>query len=78
MADDKEGDSRGEGRGRLWHGLKTMIFGEPEPSLRDQIEDAIDEHEEEGGHAPNPAISRRLSAKCSAICFILANAPSMT
>jgi len=54
MADDKEGDSRGEGRGRLWHGLKTMIFGEPEPSLRDQIEDAIDEHEEEGGHAPEP------------------------
>ncbi len=49
MADDKEGDSRGEGRGRLWHGLKSMIFGEPEPSLRDQIEDAIDEHEEEGG-----------------------------
>lgn len=50
MADDKEGDSR-EGGGRLWHGLKSMIFGEPEPTLRDQIEDAIDEHEEEGGDA---------------------------
>lgn len=53
MADDKEGDSRsegraGEGRGRLWHGLKSMFFGEPEQSLRDQIEDAIDEHEEDG------------------------------
>jgi CBS domain containing-hemolysin-like protein len=54
MADDKEGDSRGEGRGRLWHGLKTMIFGEPELSLRDQIEDAIDEHEEEGEAAAAP------------------------
>lgn len=51
MADDKEGDSR-DGGGRLWHGLKAMIFGEPEPTLRDQIEDAIDEHEEEGGDAP--------------------------
>ena len=50
MADDKEGDSRG----RLWHGLKTMIFGEPELSLRDQIEDAIDEHEEVGEAAAAP------------------------
>ncbi len=50
MADDKEGDSRG----RLWHGLKTMLFGEPELSLRDQIEDAIDEHEEEGEAAAAP------------------------
>lgn len=51
MAEDKEGDSRNEGGGRLWHGLKAMIFGEPEPTLRDQIEEAIDEHEEEGGAA---------------------------
>lgn len=51
MADDKEGDSRSEGGGRLWHGLKAMFFGEPEPSLRDQIEEAIDEHEEEQGGA---------------------------
>ncbi len=54
MADDKEGDSKAEGRGRLWHGLKTMFFGEPELSLRDQIEDAIDEHEEEGEAAAAP------------------------
>jgi CBS domain containing-hemolysin-like protein len=35
--------------GRFFHGLKSMLFGEPEPSLRDQIEDVIDEHEEDGG-----------------------------
>ena len=38
----KEGDSSNEG-GRLWSGLRTMLFGESnEPTLRDQIEDAID------------------------------------
>jgi CBS domain containing-hemolysin-like protein len=35
--------------GRLFQGLKAMLFGEPEPTLRDQIEDAIAEHEEDGG-----------------------------
>jgi CBS domain containing-hemolysin-like protein len=42
MADDT-GSS-----GRLLRGLKSMLFGDPEPSLRDQIEEAIDEAEEDG------------------------------
>ncbi len=44
-----EGDSSGES-GRLWQGLRTLVFGESnEPTLRDQIEEAIAEHEEEPG-----------------------------
>ena len=35
--------------GRLWGTLKALIFGDRDASLRDQIEDAIDEHEEDGG-----------------------------
>jgi magnesium and cobalt transporter len=34
--------------GRIWHGLRAMLFGDPEPSLRDQIEEAIDDAEEDG------------------------------
>lgn len=34
---------------RLWGTLKALIFGDRDASLRDQIEDAIDEHEEDGG-----------------------------
>lgn len=49
----QEGDSRDRdepGGGGLWRGLKTALFGEAnEPSLRDQIEEAILEHEEEPG-----------------------------
>lgn len=37
--------------GRIWQGLKALLFGEREASLRDQIEDAIDEHEEDGEEA---------------------------
>jgi len=34
--------------GRLWAGLRGLIFGhETEPTLRDQIEEAIEEHEDE-------------------------------
>jgi CBS domain containing-hemolysin-like protein len=41
MPDDSNG-------GRLWAGLRGLIFGnEPEPTLRDQIEEAIEEHEDE-------------------------------
>jgi CBS domain containing-hemolysin-like protein len=43
-----EGDSSGEGR--LWQGLRTLVFGESnEPTLRDQIEEAIADHEGEPG-----------------------------
>jgi CBS domain containing-hemolysin-like protein len=35
--------------GRFWQGLRDLILGrEGEPSLRDQIEEAIDEHEDGG------------------------------
>jgi len=41
MADDSNS-------GRLWAGLRSLIFGhESEPTLRDQIEEAIEEHEDE-------------------------------
>ena len=44
--DDGSGDSRG-----VWRALRTLIFGDDsEPTLRDQIEEAIDEHE---GEAPS-------------------------
>ena len=34
--------------GRLWAGIRGLIFGsEPEPTLRDQIEEAIEEHGDE-------------------------------
>ena len=38
-------ESSNAGSGRIWQGLRGLIFGEREASLRDQIEDAIDEHE---------------------------------
>jgi len=41
--DDRSSDSGG----RFWHGLRTLILGrEHEPTLRDQIEEAIEEHED--------------------------------
>jgi CBS domain containing-hemolysin-like protein len=47
MPEDNDRDSDG---GRLWAGLRSLLFGnEPEPTLRDQIEEAIEEHR---GEAP--------------------------
>jgi len=44
MPDD---DTPSEG-GRLWAGLRGLLFGsDSEPTLRDQIEEAIEEHEDE-------------------------------
>jgi len=39
------------GEDSIWSGLKSLIFGAPEESLRDQLEDAIDRHE--GDPAPD-------------------------
>ena len=40
-------DGDGDG-GRLWAGLRGLLFGhDSEPTLRDQIEEAIEEHEDE-------------------------------
>jgi CBS domain containing-hemolysin-like protein len=33
----------------IWRGLKALIFGEQDTSLREQLEDAIDAHEDEPG-----------------------------
>jgi CBS domain containing-hemolysin-like protein len=50
MPDDSSRSPAGSG-GNLWSGLRQLIFGEgSEPTLRDQIEEAIEEHE---GDAPN-------------------------
>jgi CBS domain containing-hemolysin-like protein len=44
------GDEGGSG---LWRGMRHLIFGEDsEPTLREEIEDAIDEAEESGGSTP--------------------------
>ncbi|MBS0504126.1 MAG: HlyC/CorC family transporter [Proteobacteria bacterium] len=53
MPDDssRNGHASKEG-GRLWQGLRDMLFGaDSEPTLRDQIEEAIEEHEGETAEA---------------------------
>ena len=41
------------GGSRIWRGVRALIFGDDrEPSLRDQIEDAIDEADEDGSPEP--------------------------
>lgn len=44
-------DSSSNGNGRIWQGLKSLLFGGGEASLRDQIAEAIADHEEEGEEA---------------------------
>jgi len=46
--------TRGDDSGsRLWRGMRYLIFGEDsEPTLREEIEEAIDEAEESDGSAP--------------------------
>ncbi len=47
---DEEDSSQQSGGSRLWRGMRALIFGgDSEPSLRDQIEEAIDDAE---GEAP--------------------------
>jgi CBS domain containing-hemolysin-like protein len=42
-----------DGGSKLWKGIQHLIFGDDaEPTLRDEIEDAIDEAEESGGSRP--------------------------
>lgn len=51
MPDDQGTSNRSDedSRSGLWAGLKALVFGgNSEPSLREQIEDVIDEAEEEG------------------------------
>lgn len=72
MADDNniQGVSRRTGEGeegsRIWRGLRALLFGESEePSLREQIEEAIDEHEEEEERDNNALVSRSNKQKAA-------------
>ena len=56
MPDDRSSaapPAAGEPGEGIWRGLKALIFGQPEESLRDQLEEAIDRHE--GDPAPDAA-----------------------
>jgi CBS domain containing-hemolysin-like protein len=44
--------SQDEGPSRLWRGMRSLLFGEDEQSLRDEIEEAIDDAEESRGSRP--------------------------
>ncbi|UAK23974.1 hemolysin family protein [Sphingomonas nostoxanthinifaciens] len=47
MPDDSRSGAD-SGSGRLWAGVRGLLFGtEAEPTLRDQIEEAIEEHEDD-------------------------------
>ena len=47
MPDDSSSNAA-QGGGRIWRGLRGLLFGEEhEPTLRDQIEEVIEEHEEQ-------------------------------
>jgi magnesium and cobalt transporter len=44
----EDSSSSAEPGGRFWHGLRSLLFGDnDEPTLRDQIEEAIEEHEDD-------------------------------
>ena len=51
MAEDRSSAGNGDSHSNehsIWQGLRNLIFGEPaEDSLRDQLEDAIDRHEDD-------------------------------
>ena len=49
MPDSNTTSADDEGGGRIWQGLKALLFkSDHEPSLREQLEEAIDEHEGDG------------------------------
>ncbi|MEO5866726.1 MAG: hemolysin family protein [Sphingomonas sp.] len=48
MADDRSSAGPDEGHeSSIWRGLKSLIFGNQDDSLRTQLEDAIDAHEDD-------------------------------
>lgn len=49
MPDDSSSRAADSGGGRLWAGLRSLLFGDDaEQTLRDRIEEAIEEEEEDG------------------------------
>jgi len=53
MPEGPSSDETGSESGGIWRGLRTLLFGDGEQeTLRDRIEEAIDEVEDEGKKAP--------------------------
>ena len=64
MPDEQGSSTRSEedSRSGLWAGIRTLLFGgNSEPSLREQIEEVIDEAEEEGAERRGSSIVGDLS-----------------
>ncbi|HEY0271110.1 MAG TPA: hemolysin family protein [Sphingomonas sp.] len=59
MPDDSSRSPAGNG-GRLWSGLRHLLFGDgAEPTLRDQIAEAIEEHEDDAPNALDLSTTER-------------------
>ncbi len=60
MPDDSSRSPVGQG-GNLWSGLRHLLFGEDaEPTLRDQIAEAIEEHEDDAPNARDLSPAERI------------------
>ena len=75
MPDDSSSSAADSG-GRWWRGLRSLFVPEHEPSLRDQIEEVIEEHalrfepeSETGGLKPYLHVRRDLWAKVTRALF---------
>ena len=58
MPDDSS-SSAADGGGRWWSGLRSLFSRGQEPSLRDQIEEVIEEHDSEGGETDDLSSAER-------------------
>jgi len=58
MPDDSS-SSAADGGGRWWSGLRSLFTRGQEPSLRDQIEEVIEEHDGEGGETDDLSSAER-------------------
>src|SRR5579859_6924612 len=60
MPDDSSRSPAGQG-GNLWSGLRHLLFGEDaEPTLRDQIAEAIEDHEDDAPNARDLSPAERI------------------
>ena len=60
---DGDGDSSADLTGRLWRSVRRLIGQTPEPSLRESLEEAIDEHIEAGAAADDLSAAERIMLK---------------
>ena len=58
MPDDSSSSAADSG-GRWWRGLRSLFLPEPEPSLRDQIEEVIEEHDSGDGEGDDLSHAER-------------------